>query len=510
MKQLVIKYRTELLVGLLGLLLIWFNLIVFSLGHNYTSDDVALQVMFDGGLGSGAKWFGISSFIFKLPFIYLGNLFSNYSKFAIFLPTLIVVTIGYSLFITSFFYFVRRLGLPKYLYIMGLWVATLSGGFVYYFFNLNSRNIEIGIIFASLALAHYYLYTKKINKLFYITASILLLLWAIIITSDTFYLYMFMAPVALFAGVRYYRTRTSKYLHIGLFAMLSSLSGLLISKLLAFMGFSNAGGSLVITGYSTMIQKLIDTPYILINFIGASFFGDQLVDPYTVIKITSATVLVLAITLSIYVLWRQRSMLKQKFYLIFCFIIIINYLVWLISDKVFAYYFILIPFLAILGLLAYLSIHRDKKILILATLGISVSIILNLLLLVKSLKYNLTMYKTTNSSTLELTQALRQEGYTKGYSPFWGAGISTFLSNNNPRIIQTKCNKDRMTIWKWYLSEDDLYYSSNRSFVALNNNELEGCSKEIVLQQFGEPLHIRNINSYTIFFYDYDILEKIK
>ena len=141
-----------ILVIILGITILFLSIISFSLGHQYNSDEVHLQTMFnnDSIFSGEVKWFGLSSFVFKLPFIYIARIFANYSKFGIFLPTLMVNIISATLYLWASTYFIKNLKLSKSRIVFPLWVLTLGGGFIFYLYNLNSRNIEIGLIFATL------------------------------------------------------------------------------------------------------------------------------------------------------------------------------------------------------------------------------------------------------------------------------------------------------------------------------------------------------------------------
>ncbi len=504
------RYLPEIITILIGILLLVINLIAFSLGHSYTSDEVAIQTMFDeGAVLNGNKWFGISSYIFKLPFIHIGGQLVSGSKLGILIPTILVVSIGFGLFMASFIYFTRQLSLKRPYYILGLWLATLGGSFIFYFFNINSRNIEIGILFASLAAAHYYLKNKvNTNTSMNLLTLALFVVWVFIIASDNFYIFMFGLPIIMFCFWQYFKTKEKKYIHIALFSGISILFGLILMSLLRLIGFINTESSLMFTSYSELISKLTNTPYILIDFVGMNFFGNKAIAPRTIMQLIGVTVIAMGLISIVFTLVRQKK-IKDKFTLIYPFTAVFSYCVWLLSDKNFSYYLILLPFLFIFCILLglkYLWPRFSTSIIVLVT----ISFLLNMVYISKNLITNYQSYKKQNSINYDLIDTIKSEGYDKGYALFWDSGINTYLSKNKIHFIQTKCVDSKIQIMYWYLSEKDLLIPTNKSFFAYNNSNSEDCKKEFLRNQLGQPSKIIEKGDYTIYFFDRDIIGEMK
>lgn len=504
------KYIPEITTIALGLGLIILNLVTFSLGHNYNSDEVAIQSMLDeGALLSGNKWFGISSFIFKLPFIYFGSLFETHSKLGIFIPSLLVVVLGFGLFIVSFIYFARQLSLPRKYYLFSLWLATLGNGFVIYFFNLNSRNIEIGVIFASLAIAHYYLNRSiKPSPQTRLLTLALLGLWAFIVASDHFYIYMVGLPLIIFGFWQYYKTRSKKYLGLVIFPVACILVGLSLMFLLNKLGFINLKTFLAFTDYSDLVSKLQNTPYILIDFIGMSFFGDLVLLPRTIKDVVSSGILLLGFVATISILLYQ-SKIKDKFTLIFPFMAVFGYCVWLLSDKNFSYYLILLPFLFVFCLMIALKYLWPKYSGVVIVI-VAISIVLNTIFITKDLKHNYLNHKSRNANNYELINTIKAEGYNKGYALFWDSGINSYLSGNSIHFIQTGCVDNKIVIRPWYLAERDLNMPAQKTFFAFNSVRPEECTKELIREQLGDPSKTIESGGFTVYLFNYDIISRMQ
>lgn len=494
---------------LLAAIITTLHLIAFTSSHVYTSDEAHLQVMFaNDAVASGQpKWFGIGSFISKLPFIYLTKFFSNYSRFGIFLPTLLVDVICAALFMVGSMYFFNKYRYSRWSILPTLWVLTLGGNFIYNLFLLNSRNFEIGLIFFTLALLDYFLDNRQFisNKKFTAISAVMVTLWGFIAVTDSFYLYMFAAPLALYAAVAFFKTKKPGYKDIFLLTLAGLMATGLFYLIYTALNYHNYPVIIRFDDYTNVINKIANLPFTLLSFTGNSFFR-AVIKPTTVAKIIGASLTVLGLY-GLYAIARDKTLEKFEFIKIFPFIVVLNLLVWLISDRSSDHYLILLPFILVIGLAYLLSKTKFFKWLIISL--VIAAVIGNSAIITKDyLNAKRSGYKP-NSANYELIAELSRLGLTKGYVEFWDGPINTYLSGNKTKLIQTQCFEQKLYINHWYLSAAEYAGQSQKSFFMLNTDSPESCTKNIIIEQFGTPQQFVQYKNYQFYIYNYDIVEKM-
>lgn len=496
------------LVFTLGVAILLLSIISFSLGHQYNSDEVHLQTMFNNDtiLSGETKWFGLSSFVFKLPFIYIARIFANYSKFGIFLPTLMVNLVSVALYLWASVYFIKNLKLSKSRIVFPLWVLTLGGGFIFYLYNLNSRNVEIGLMFASLALVHKYISNNISERRFYLWGSIFSLIWGIIMVSDNYYMYMFIAPLIVISLINYLVSREKKYLKLVTLGIISLLFFYLFEYVYVKLNFIDYESSISFGSYNQITEKIYRLPEILINFTGNNFFGQKATKLSSIKSVISSLLLILGLAVS-FVSLKFKD--KKEGFVYIPAIMLFGIFVWIVSDRKFDYYLVLTPFFIGFILMQYqFKNSLINKIVI--YIGV-IAILLNTIFILNSLKNNLKIQPKPNSYNYEIIESIKNEGYKYGYATFWESTINTYLSKDEVKFVQAKCLDGKIFVERWYLSQTDLYDNKkDKNFFVFNSSEPQGCSKEIIESQLGEPSNIKNVGNYFIYLYDKNLAEYIK
>jgi hypothetical protein len=209
----------------------------------------------------------------------------------------------------------------------------------------------------------------------------------------------------------------------------------------------------------------------------------------------------------LYAIARDKTLEKFEFIKIFTFIVVLNLLVWLISDRSSDHYLILLPFILAIGLAYLLSKTKFLKWLI-VSLALA-AIIGNSAIIAKDyLNAKRSGYKP-NSANYELIAEVNRLGLTKGYVEFWDGPINTYLSGNKTKFIQTQCFEQKLYINHWYLSAAEYAGQSQKSFFMLNTASPHGCSEAIITKQLGKPSQTVTYDNYRFYIYDYDIGSKI-
>lgn len=496
------------LVIILGVAILLLSIISFSLGHQYNSDEVHLQTMFNNDtiFNGETKWFGLSSFVFKLPFIYIARIFANYSKFGIFLPTLMVNLVSVALYLWASAYFIKNLKLSKSRIVFPLWVLTLGGGFIFYLYNLNSRNIEIGLMFASLALVHKYISNNISERRFYLWGAVFSLIWGIIMVSDNYYMYMFIAPLITISLINYLVSREKKYLKLVALGIISLLFFYLFEYFYVKLNFIDYESSISFGSYSQITEKIYRLPEILINFTGNNFFGQKATKLSSIKSVINSIVLILGLAVS-FVSLKFKD--KKESFVYIPAIMLFGIFVWIVSDRKFDYYLVLTPFFIGLILMQYqFKNNLINKIVIYISV---IAILLNTVFILNSFKNNLKIQPKPNSYNYEIIESIKNEGYKYGYATFWESTINTYLSKDELKFVQAKCLDGKIVVERWYLSQTDLYNNEKgKNFFVFNSSEPQGCSKEIIESQLGEPSNIKNVGNYFIYLYDKNLAEYIK
>lgn len=494
---------------LLAVIITALHLTAFTASHAYTSDETHLQVMFanDAVVSGQPKWFGISSFISKLPFIYLARFFSNYSRFGIFLPTLLVDVICAVLFMVGSMYFFNKYRYSRWSILPALWVLTLGGNFIFNLFLLNSRNFEIGLIFFTLALLDYFLDNRQFisNKKFITISAVMVMLWGFIAVTDSFYIYMLFAPLALYAAVAFFKTKKTGYKDVFLLTLAGLLATGLFYLIYTALNYHSYPVIIRFDDYTNVTHKIANLPFTLLSFTGNSFFR-AVIKPTTVAKFLGASLTVLGLY-GLYAIAQDKTLEKFEFIKIFPFIAALNLIVWLFSDRSSDHYLIMLPFILAIGLAYLLCKTKFLKWLIIS-LALA-AVVGNSAIIAKDYLHAKRSSYSPNSANYELITEVNRLGLTKGYVEFWDGPINTYLSGNKVKFIQTLCYEQKLYINHWYLSASEYSAQSQKSFFTLNTAFPQGCSEAIITKQLGDPSQIVTYKNYRFYIYDYDITGKI-
>ena len=177
-------------------------------------------------------------------------------------------------------------------------------------------------------------------------------------------------------------------------------------------------------------------------------------------------------------------------------------------------YFIIVCFWLPLGLMYYLwQIRQIKRLFWITILGVIVISGLKTRVIINKNKQN--DFWRDNFYHLELVNFLKKNNLKYGYSGFWSAGITTFLSKEEIRVRQIGCGdgvampQNWVILDKWYKPE----YYSGPSFIFLDTfredkDSLRSCNEKDMVERFGKPQKVLEFEKDKIYVFDYNVAER--
>ncbi len=525
-----IKWLKNPVVMIYLLSIILFSIVLFLTYkiRPFNSDDVFWQVILMNGWlpydGSTVTLGNSSIHIDKLPLYWLSDLFGLTGRKALFAQSLVVGVASFTAFYWSSVYLIKKLLTKTKLSFTSLLPFLWLAGFGYLFFTLyldpNWRGFQISFALVLFALT-YALWRGEITLRSIVSKIVLLLLTiyvGLLIYGDPYILYFAILPLAAFTLLSYYPLRKIR-LHTAIITLLAIIATFIFSKVFAALG-SAAGvhislpSDVYIVGFSQFADNIGYTIHSLLTIFGADFFG-MVVGKHIILLVINFIILAI-ITYAIYRV-AKRSLHKQKketdtswllFLITTLVITVVFYMFTTMNQGVTTYRYLLFTVLLCVVVFSYfISTIQNKKIIYTIAGLLLLSIVLSVATTAKTSVPN-----QANQDNYQLVSLLKETGYTKGYAGYWDAGINSYLSDGEIKVLPTICSTTAIVQWHWLINDNAYATKTDKSFYIYNSLASglgSQCTLEMVTKQLGEASRTIVYKNQTIYLYDYDITSRL-
>lgn len=513
--------------------LISYNLVKTYYLRPFTSDDVFWQTILltwepfkDGTVTLGNS----SIYVDKIPFFSFFNGVFDPSRKILFLQSAIACLTGFAAFYVSSMYFLKKLGAKlSYLNLSPfIWFASFGYSIAVLYLNPNWRGFQIGISFATFALvAAVYYDDLKIKSIISKALVLLFILFAgLQLYSDPYFLYFTLGPITLLSIVLFLKKKAT--LHKSIIVFGSSVLAVLFAKL--FAAVSSQAGIRTSVGYPMQFvpfdklwSNIDGSLQSLLVIFSADFFGLKVTTFDAVIALLNFSLVGVAFYMSYRYISRRRvaansswdfMRIWETFFAAVGILIIGTYTFSTLAEGSFTYRYLLMLVLVLVLLLA---------IVVGTTKNTQLRNLLACLLLLSSLG-NLVITQSgqqdarrsevvgnrANALNYTIIDVVKSEGYSKGYTNYWLADISTYLSGGKISFLPSLCASDTKK-FHWLINDEAFEKTANRTFYLIDPDipAPATCPVESVIGQLGEPVKTVYIGNKTLLLYDYDISSKI-
>jgi hypothetical protein len=116
-----------------------------------------------------------------------------------------------------------------------------------------------------------------------------------------------------------------------------------------------------------------------------------------------------------------------------------------------------------------------------------------------------------NARELQIIDAVRDRGLSRGYGDFWDANIVTYLSSFDIDLVPVGCAEGRTASYVWFVDSNRFAPRADRSFfVTTDHPNRSTCPTDQVVAQFGSPIdRIQLSGTREVLIFDHDIGEDI-
>lgn len=518
----------------LSLLILTFNILFIAKYRPFNSDDVYWQIAVKTW-----KPFSGDTFYFGAPdvFVILGPFFTvleglfDHSRRLLALEALILIAGSFSLFYWSSLYILKksRITLSYKVLLPFVWLASFGYPTVSWYLNSNWRSFEIGFSFATFvvvaAICNGDLNVKSIY--FKVLGVSTVLVTALLIYSDPYYMYFTIAPLLLAAVMFQWFGKIKKSQAVLLYSGL--VSSWLVSKLFSLI-FTAAGIRVSIGAPSTFVtfESIIDNIeasfHAMFHIFGADFLGNDIISKGTLFTVVNALLLcAILVVIITYKKYLRPNILKREginklwpviLVIVMSMIFAVNTFSTLVGMAHYRFY-MMFTYIAVTILSIALGRMKNKKLTTFLIALLLLAIPLNIVQVIQKnwLEPNTEMSSNLgNSLNYELVDAAKAHNLTKGYANFWQANINTYLSGDMVTFLPSLCDGNGVTAkFKWLTTEGQFNKKASSSFYFLSayNNAPVTCSASDLIKQLGEPRQTLVLRSGTLYIFDYDISDKL-
>jgi len=501
----------------------------------FTSDDVVWQnALLSWRPFHNATYIsdGTASYIAKVPIYWiLLHIFSPGRH--LLLATAALFSVGnFVLFYWSALYFLKKWGvaLNWQNLVPFMWLSSFGFGLTTLYLAINLHNIEIGIMFAFITLTakiyhqEFRPFSSRKNVILSVIGTGLL---GTMIVSDHYFFYFLIIPIVLFTVYAWLRDTITHRLVIELLVLLamSAAWSKVVEKLAIASGITlltGVNGIFVTT--QTIGSGIEVATQGLFTMFGGDIWGREVSALPTDITLVNAAALVAVIALVLHLVKRRLVKVRGEtiflgpdfFSALFIFTFALYVVSGLAVDDSTYRYFIMLPFIAALLLPIALARLGNR-----ARLGLTILLIASALCSlfgsiagVKNPAYAGEPYPNpnlnrANSQNIAVAQTLETLGLQKGYSGYWDANITSYLSGGKATVLQTTCGAEGTTNkFYWLVNTATFSKPASRSFYVYDPAGVsEGftCTMPQMAAQFGQPQREILVGSDTILVYNYDI-----
>lgn len=501
----------------------------------YTSDDVIWQsaIALHWRPFVGNTFYGDAgvTYILKLPLYVLVHLAISSPKHALLASGLILSIINFVTIFLCSLYFLRisKIKISRAILLPFIWLASFGFALSQLFLDTNMHNIEIAIIFLLITVTSKILrkelyFSKPLYN--YITWLVIAIGMAISVIDDKYILYFGVAPSLLLIALNVKKWRLTKPI-IG--ASISIVLGFVLipvfESLLTLAGIRLISGNVAGTGPAMLVgfndfgAYLANTLHSFLIVFGGDFFNKPAASLLTVLNLTNAALAFATLATAISVVRHYRQAKSNELLVLsftFLFVIAIYAFSTLSGGRSETYrYLLLLPFLAPILLAVFFENTTYKKIFVgLFILAVILNVATSFLSLSDKTYKNIPRLQTQQKEfkqdyNFTLIHQLELNGLSKGYANYWNAGINTYLSEGNVKVLPISCYKHTTSPFTWLTTKGSFLDQSQQSFYVFNSI-YPTCSKKEVVKQFGEPVKVLHlVENTTVYVYDYDLISRM-
>ena len=507
----------------LGTVLLVASLLATYRHAGFTSDDVMFQnALLHWRPFSGDIFFDNQdgTFIAQAPLYWLVSLVVAPGRHALLADGILLSLINFGLVYYSLLYFLRVFEIKVTWLTLSptLLLSAFGYGLNRLYIGANYHTLSIGLIFVLLTLisklCRRELGIGKMWSRVLVGAGIAVLVGAAIV-NDRYFVYFGFVPALALTALLLYKKIVSIKRASAVFTVLIAGYGvaIIIKHLLPHIGIvlTFGVGAPNFVAFSDFGNNLMNALHSLLYIFGINFFGQPVASAETVASFICAVVLIVTIVTSIE---RLRSPDAQPELTVLCALFWFAVIAYAVSSfnlgtvQTFRYLAI-VPFLAIPILsvrLSLLGLSRVSRIALVSATGFAAAVCIgvNGLGSVSAAAATMIGWSNNNTYNLQLTDALKSAGVSKGYAEYWNSHINTYLSGGNVSIQPVLCDGGTTVPYQAFVDYDALVKPSTKSFYMFVP-KAPLCTEAQVQSQFGEPSKRLNLSGNEIWIYNYDI-----
>lgn len=507
------KIELELLV--LALALFAASLFATSLVRPFTSDDVAQQNAVATFTSSSPVNLDTpqDTYVLKLPVYAALSVLPIPPAVTLRATELILSLAGFALFYWAALSFIRTYARPQVAYLMPLlWLSGLGTGLAVVLANPNTRNLEVGLAFAALALAaRWYNGEWRAARHWGIAApAILSLLLGLLLYDDPYFSYTLAGPIILLFG--------SKWLFFGKDRRALVLStGVLVALVLGQVWHCIFWLVGIHAGHASAsfasLTRVIHNPELFVrtalDLFNANIFGRPVLSLQSLAL--ELNFLLLATTLLAPLLLLSHKV-RQDIWKVFVvlqplFLALVFIMGSMAVDTASGRYLVLLPFCTVFVLavaVVPLLTTRSRNLLTGALL----------LVTILNVGSTITTYfnrgDDPNAENQEIVRIAKAHHLTKGYASYWNAGINQYYADSKILFIQSGCSRTTgVKPYRLLLNEQVLHRQASSSFY-LFDPAATRCTEADFARFFGMPQSVVELSGRKrLLLYDYDITSRM-
>lgn len=485
------KWAALITLAITPLLII--NILILHEKHLYVSDDVLQQLIVqDLQTQPNDALVGQDSFILKMPFYWLLDIFAPHTPETILFTSISILlltlfTLGlFSLIIT------RSRTLTAFLIA---WIASFGGYVLISFRNPNLRNIELalGLLMGYLLLT---LIQRASQQKYKLALIGLALLAALQTHNDPYVFYLFFVPAAL-ATMLLLRTRQA-IIWSSIYIVTTFIFWKIVVLLSSLMGIHTFGEGVNLPG---SLSHLLGDTLIALQGVSSILSNFQVDETFSVASsFITIAILVFAIFVSFRTLRNRPSPLSKWSIWFGITIIILTIGLYVMSGFIEGQshhrYLVAIIF-GLFCMFAGSSTYLLKN--------LTVTILVFGLLVSFNLASNITWYSNATSvdNTAEakvIAKFAKENRVTLGFSDYWNGNINTYFGRGAFKLLPIACYSNDVHMYKFATNIPNFPASfDNLRFFVYFDDQPSSCSPEKIKKSFGERVtKIENIGNKTL------------
>ncbi len=515
--------RPEGVVFIAGLLLTTISMVLNYRHTAYSSDDVIWQnALLHWRPHSGDVFFGDKAdpFILQMPLYWLVSLVIAPGRHAMLVDGLLLALINFVLVYAALLHFMRVLKVKaSYVSLLPvLWLTASSYGLSRLFLETNAHTISVGLIFVLLMVVSKLCRSGLVGeggRKRYLAYGVIILLVGLSAANDGYFVYFGVLPAIALTGLylqKKFINTTRAAVIVGIIAAGYVVSAI-ITHLLPHIGIVPLTilGKPAFATFDNLGSYSMNAIHSFLVITGTNFFGQPLVGMATVVGFVNLWIAGLAVACAAKLLRHRPEPETTALAGLFWFIIIAFTISSLNMAVVQTYrYLVAAPFVMAV-LLATLPSRQKLVKTRMLQLALIVAVVLN----ISASAFNVAPALASpigegDNQTLnyQLIATLQKSGAGKGYTEYWSSHVNTYLSGGAVNALPVKCVNGTTLPYVWLVDKKQYLELAHSSFyMFVDSTPL--CTKAQVRQQFGAPVREKKVSGGTVWFYNYDILNKM-